>query len=405
MPTNTLLTIDMITRESLMILENNLTFTKHVTREYDDRFGISGAKIGDTLRVRKPARYSVRSGAAASVQDHVEAYVNLQLSNQKGVDLSFTSKELTLNLDEFSDRILKPAVSQLANQIDYDGLTLYKSVFNSVGTPGTTPASALVYLQAGQKLSESGAPVDEQRYCVINPAAQAYTVDSLKGLFQSSNEIAKQYTEGKMGRGLGFAFSMDQNINPHTVGPQGGTPLVDGASQTGASLLTKGWTAAAASRLAVGDVFTIAGVYAVNPQTRTTTGSLQQFTVTNAFSSDGSGNGSIAISPSIVTSGALQTVTGSPADNAAITVIGTASSAYPQNLAFHKEAFALACADLELSPGLPASAKSRVSDKKLGLSIRMQAYYDGANDVNAYRLDVLYGWAAIRPELACRIWG
>lgn len=405
MPTNTLLTIDMITRESLMILENNLTFTKHVTREYDDRFGISGAKIGDTLRVRKPARYSVRTGATADVQDHVESYVNLQLSSQKGVDLSFTSKELTLNLDEFSDRILKPAVSQLANQIDYDGLTLYKGVANSVGTPGTTPASALVYLQAGQKLSESGAPVDEQRYCVINPAAQAYTVDSLKGLFQSSNEIAKQYTEGKMGRGLGFAFSMDQNINPHTVGPQGGTPLVDGASQTGATLATKGWTAAAASRLAVGDVFTIAGVYAVNPQTRTTTGSLQQFTVTSAFSSIADGTGSIAISPSIVVTGALQTVTGSPADGAAINVIGTAGSAYPQNLAFHREAFALACADLELPPGLPPSAKSRVSDKKLGLSIRMCAYYDGTNDVNAYRLDVLYGWAAIRPELACRIWG
>lgn len=402
---NTVLTIDMITREALMILENNLTFTKHVSREYDDKFAVGGAKIGDTLRIRKPARYTVRSGAAASVQDHTEAYTTLQLSNQKGIDLSFTSKELTLNLDDFSQRILKPAVSQLANQIDFDGMTLYNNVSSLVGTPGTTPATALVYLQGGQKLSEMGAPVDDMRYAVINPAANAATVDALKGLFQSSTDIAQQYKTGNMGTALGLNFSMSQNVNVHTVGPLGGTPLVNGASQTGSSLITDGWTAAAASRLKKGDVFTIANVYAVNPQTRTSTGALQQFVVTADASSDASGNLTASIYPPMVASGALQTINAAPADNAALTIVGTANTGYPQSLIFHRDAFTLACADLELAPGLPASAKSRISDKRLGLSIRMQAYYDGANDVNAYRLDVLYGWACIRPELACRLVG
>jgi hypothetical protein len=396
----------MITREALMVLENNLTFTKFVNREYDDKFGVSGAKIGTTLRVRKPARYTVRDGATASIQDHVEAYVNLPLTTQKGVDLSFTSAERTLSLDDFSSRILKPAVSQLANQIDYDGLGLYAKVANLVGTPGTTPATALAYLQAGQKLDEMGAPVDDQRSVVINPAAQAATVDGLKGLFQSSNEIAKQYRDGKMGIGLGFKFSMDQNVNRHTVGVNTGTPLVNGANQTGATLNTDGWTASQTNILKAGDVFTIAGVYAVNPQTRESTGALQQFVVlANVNSGSGAGAAALSISPSIVTSGALQTVTASPADDAVITVVGVGGASYPQNLAFHKDAFTLACADLELPDGLPSSAKSRISDKRLGLSLRMCAYYDGANDINAYRLDVLYGWACIRPELACRITG
>lgn len=405
MPTNTLLTIDMITKESLMILENNLVFTKHVNRNYDDKFAVSGAKIGDTLRIRKPARYTIRTGATAQVQDHTEQYTTLTLNLYKGIDLSFTSTELTLKLDEFSDRILKPAVSQIANQIDYDGMGLYSSVPSVVGAFGTTPSTALVYLQAGAALTNNAAPLDGQRYCVINPAANAATVDNLKGLFQSSTQIAEQYKTGNMGLGLGLAFSQSQNVNTHTVGPMGGAPLVDLANQTGSTLNTKGWTAAAAARVKKGDVFTLAGVYQVNPQTRASTGVLQQFVVTADQSSTAGGLAAIGINPPIIASGALQTVTASPADATPLVFLGTASTGYPQNLAFHKDAFTLACADLELPPGLPSSAKSRVSDPRLGISIRMCAYYDGTNDVNAYRLDVLYGWACIRPELAVRIAG
>lgn len=406
MPTNTMLTIDMITREALMVLENNLTFTKHVNREYDSKFAVGGAKIGDTLRIRKPSRYTVRSGAAASVQDHTEAYTTLVLDQQKGIDLSFTSAELTMKLDDFSDRIIKPAISQLANQIDYDGMALYKNVHHLVGTPGTTPATALVYLDAGVKLTNAAAPIDDQRYVVINPAANAATVDALKGLFQSSSDIAKQYKSGNMGNSLGFNFSQTQNVNVHTVGPMGGVPLVDVAAQTGSTLNTKGWTAAAAARVKKGDVFTIADVYEVNPQTRASTGQLQQFVVTADKSSAADGTMAIGIYPPLVAAaGALGTVSALPADGAALTFVGTASALYPQNLAFHRDAFTLACADLELSPGLPASAKSRISDPRLGISLRLQAYYDGSNDVNAWRFDVLYGWACPRPELACRIIG
>jgi hypothetical protein len=400
---NTILTIDMITREALRILENNLTFTKQCNREYDDQFGVTGAKIGDTLRIRKPARYTVRSGTTLSVQDQTETSTSLVLNSQKGVDISFTSKELTLNLDDFSKRVLAPAVAALANQIDRDGLALYLDIFNAVGTPGTTPASLLIYLQAGEKLDHEATPRDMDRAVVINPGAQVTIVDALKALFHSSTEIERQYEQGTMGLAAGFKWSMDQNIVTHTVGPLGGTPLVNGASQAGSSLVTDGWTAAAAARLNRGDVFTIAGVNAVNPQHRQSTGQLRQFVVTANVSSDGAGNATIPIYPAITTSGAFQTVTASPADNAALTVLGAAGTLSPQNIAFHKEAFVLGCADLVMPGGVDMA--SRVSSRALGLSIRMVRAYDINNDAFPCRLDVLYGWKAVYPELACRIAG
>lgn len=400
---NSVLTISMITREALRILENNLAFAKGVNREYDDQFAISGAKIGDTLNIRKPARYVGRSGAALSVEDHTETSVPLQLGTQFGVDVNFTSKELSLSLDDFSKRVLAPAVATIANKIDRDGLSLYKDVFNAVGTPGTTPTALKTYLQAGAKLDYNGAPRDGNRSVVIDPNAQVEIVDSLKGLFQSSNQIKDQYENGNMGMAGGFKWSMDQNVASHTTGQQGGTPLVNGASQTGASLITDGWTAAAANRLKQGDVFTIVGVYGVNPQSRQSTGALQQFVVTADAASDGSGNATISISPSIVTSGAFQTVTASPADNAAITVLGAASTATPANLAFHRDAFVFGCADLLLPKGVDMAA--RVSDKQLGMSIRMVRQYDINNDKFPCRLDVLYGWKTVYPELACRVQG
>lgn len=398
---NTLLTIDMITREALMILKNNLVFTRYVNRNFGSEFGKDGAKIGDTLRIRKPPRYTVRSGTALSTQDVTEDYTSIQLSNQKGVDVTFTSKELALSIDEFSDRILKPAIAQIANQVDYDGMAQYLNVYNSEGTPGTVPNALLTYLNAGVKLSNSGAPVDGLRRMVIGAQMQATLVDTLKGLFQSSTEIKSQYEQGKMGTTAGFEFAMSQNVYTHTVGPLGGTPLVNGASQTGATLVTDGWTASAASRLKQGDVFTIANVYAVNPMTRASTGALQQFVVTADVSSDGSGNASIPISPSIVTSGATQTVNSSPADNAAITVVGAASTATPQGLAFHRDAFALATAPLPVPQGVDMAGQK--SDPQTGLSIRMIRQYAISTDTFPCRLDILYGWKTIRPELACRV--
>jgi hypothetical protein len=398
---NTLLTISMITREALRVLENNLTFTKTVNRQYDDRFGVEGAKIGTVLNVRKPPRYVGRTGTAISIEDATETQVAVTLDTQFGVDISFTSEDLALKIDDFSKRFISPAVATIANKIDHSGLALYKSVYNSVGTPGTTPNALLTYLQAGVKLDDNAAPMDGDRSVCITPMMQATIVDALKGLFQQSSAIASQYRRGQMGTAIGFDWYMDQNCNTHTVGPLGGTPLVNGASQTGASLITDGWTSAAASRLKEGDVFTVAGVNSVNPQSRQDTGQLQQFVCTADKSSDGSGNLTATISPSITVSGAFQTVTGSPADNAAITVIGAASTVSPQGLLHHKDAFTLAMADLPLPQGTDMAA--RVSDSQLGMSIRMIRDYDITTDKFPCRLDVLFGWAALRPELACRI--
>jgi hypothetical protein len=401
---NAILTISKITREALMVLENNLTFSKGVSRDYDDQFAVSGAKIGDTINVRKPARYQGRTGATMVVEDHTETSVPLQLSTQFGVDVNFTTKDMTLSLDDFSKRVLEPAIATIANKIDRDGLGLYNAVANAVGTPGTLPSLFKTYLQAGAKLDDEAAPRDKKRSVVLNPWGQVEIVDALKGLFQSSEKIGDQYESGNMGLAGGFKFSMDQNVNVHTVGPLGGTPLTNGVPVSGATtLVTDGWTAAAAARLKKGDIFTIAGVNAVNPQTRATTGQLRQFVVTADVSSDGAGNLTAAIFPAITNSGAFQTVDALPADNAAITVLGAANVQSPAMLAYHQNAFVLGCADLMVPEGVHKAA--RMSDKQLGLSIRMIQQYDIVNDKMPCRLDVLYGWKAVYPELACRIQG
>lgn len=407
MASNQLLSLGHITNKALSVLENNLVFTKSVNREYDDTFAQRGAKIGDTANIRKPPRYMGRRTATIAPEGSVETSVPLTLNTQYGVDLSFTSKDMTLDIDDFSERFLKPAMSQLANNIDQDGLALYKQIYNTVGTPGTVPSSLTPFLQAKARLAQEGAPIDADITALLEPVAEVTVVDGLRSLFQSSEQIKKQYEAGVMGTAAGMTFKMSQNVYQHTTGTQGGTPLVNGASQTGSSLVTDGWTAAAAQRLNVGDVFTIAGVYAINPQTRQSTGALRQFVVTAAGISDGSGNMTISISPSIVgpissSLGAYnQTVSALPADNAAITVLGSSAQLAMQNMVFHKNAFAFACADLEDVPGDCV----RKSDKRLGLSLRMVKFYDGTNDRVLHRLDLLGGWAVIRNELAVRVAG
>lgn len=400
---NTLLTIDMIVNEALMVLENNLTFAMNVNRMYDEQFARSGAKIGNIVNVRKPVRYIVSTGRALQLQDATETSEAVALTTQAHVDFAFTSADLTLSVDMFSERFLKPAIAAIANKIDYDGLTLYQNVYNTVGTPGTTPNALLTYLQAGVKLDHEATPRDGMRGLVIDPLAQATIVDALKGLFHASSEVSSQYKNGMMGMTAGFDWAMDQNVNMHTVGPLGGTPLVNGASQTGASLITDAWTSAAANRLKKGDVFTIQDVYAVNPQSRQSTGQLRQFVVTADTDSDGSGNLTIPISPSIVTSGAFQTVNAAPANNAPITVLGAANTVSPQGMAYHRDAFTLVCADLEMPSGVDMAA--RRSDPQLGISMRLVRQYDINGDLFPCRIDVLYGWKTIRPELACRIAG
>lgn len=405
---NSILTDSIIVRESLMELKNQLGFTKNINRQYDDRFAVEGAKIGDTINIRKPSRYQVTSGATFVAQDSVDQSIPLQLSTQNHVGMAFSMKDLTLSVDNFRERYVKPAVTSLANQVDFDGLALYKSVQNAVGVPATaTPPSDLKgFLQAKQRLAENGAPIDTYG-AIINPATEASLVQGLKGLFQSSTQIAEQYEKGVMGHAAGSKFMMSQNVWNHTVGPLGGTPLINGTTLSGATtIVTDGWTNGNASRLKQGDVITIANVYAVNPQTRQSTGALQNFVVT-ADCSDTSGAISIPIYPAIINSGQYQTTDSLPADNAAILIFGSATAyaglIIPQNLVFHEDAFVLGCADLMLPKGMHMAA--RASDPESGLSLRLIAGYDLVNDRMLSRLDILYGWKCVYPELAVRVVG
>jgi hypothetical protein len=398
---NQLLTISLITREALRVLENNLTFTKLVNRQYDDRFGVEGAKIGTTLNVRKPPRYIGRVGQAINIENATETSIPVALNTQRGVDIQFSSQDLALSIDDFSDRFIKPAIAAIANAIDADGMAQFTAVYNQVGTPGTVPNALLTYLNAGVKLNQNATPLDGERYLTISPQMQATIVDALKGLFQASEAISEQYRKGEMGETIGFEWYMDQNVSTFTVGPQGGSPTVNAANQTGSSLVTNGWTSAVGARLVIGDIFTIANVNAVNPQSRQSVGALQQFVVTAPVASDAGGNATISISPPITPSGAFQTTDSSPAASAAITVVGTANQQSPQGLAFHKDWLTLACADLPLPGGVDMAA--RVADRQLGMSIRLVRAYNITTDQFPCRLDILYGWAALRVETACRV--
>ena len=401
---NSILTIDMITRKALEILENNLVITRNVNRQYDDSFAVSGAKIGSTLRIRLPDRALVTDGAALQVQDDAEQSTTLTVASQKHIGVNFTTAELTLQLDDFAERVLKPRISQLASSIDADVANAYKAIFNTVGTPGVSPATALVLLQAQQKLNESAAGM-APRYATVNPAANAGLVNGLSGFFNPTDTISKQFKNGMMGTGvLGFdEINMSQSIKVHTTGSRAGTILVNGAVSTqGQSTISIDGLTGATDTVTVGDVFTIANVFAVNPQTRESTGSLQQFVVTAAQTGVSNALANMAISPPIYTStNALATVDSFPADNAAVTFVGTASTSYPQNLIYHKDAITFATADLVMPQGVDMAARANHN----GISLRVVRQYDINNDRMPCRIDVLYGFSTIRPQMACRLWG
>jgi hypothetical protein len=396
----------MITREALLILENSLTFTKTVNRQYSDQFAVSGAKIGATLNIRVPAQFTVSNGPGLAVQNFTETQVPLVINQQKHVDVTFSSQELTLSIQDFSERVLAPQIAQLANQIDQDGLALYSSVYNSVGVPGVANSTVAPFLAAGVALDNTATPRDiTKRNIVLSPQGQADAVSGFQSYFNDQDTIGKQYANGTMGRALGFKWSMDQNVNALTVGALGGTPLVNGATQTGASLITNGWTAAVLQRLNGGETFTMPGVYSVNPLSKFSTGKLQSFTIVGIGTSDVSGNMTPTISPAIVTSGATQNVTASPASGAALTFTsGAAGVITPVGLAYHRDAFTLATVDLENVAQYGAWG-DRVSDNQLGISMRIARQYAISTDTIPCRIDILYGWLATRPQLACRILG
>jgi hypothetical protein len=400
---NSILTIDMITRKSLEILENNLVLSRNVNRQYDDSFAIEGAKIGSTLRIRLPDRALVTDGAALQVQDDNEQFTTLTVSSQKHIGVNFTSAELTMQLDDFAERVLKPRVSQLASSVDADVASVFKNIYNSVGTPGTVPATSLVLLQANQKLNEFATPMD-QRYATVNPAANAGLVEGMKGLFNPTSTISKQFKSGMMGEGiLGLdEMNMSQSIGVHTTGVTPTLPIVaTTVASQGATSLAISFSSGSPT-FKIGDVFTIGGVFAVNPQTRQSTGSLQQFVVTADVTVSSSTTATLTVQPPIYTPDhALATVNSFPAASAVLTFLGGSATGYPQNLIYHKDAISLATADLILPTGVDMASRQVHN----GISLRIVRQYDINNDRLPCRIDVLYGFAAIRPVTAVRLWG
>ena len=391
---NTNLTIDQITNEALMILHQELNFVGTINRQYDDSYAKSGAKIGDSLRIRLPNQYTVRSGATLSTQDTTEQSTTLQVSTQKGVDVNFTSEELTMDIDSFSDRILKPAMSVLAANIESDVMNVVLDVPNQVNNVGSAFTFAKA-LNGNKILTDNLAPYTDR---CLNMATQDNVdlVDALKGLFNAQDGLSSNYKKGRLaGPFAGFDGIYENTLWPTlTTGSDDGTGdhKVNGADQTGASITH---SSNGSGTFVVGDIITFAGVNDVHPETKADTGSLKQFVVTAAMSASAT---TVAISPSIVITGALQNCSAAPTNTGAIPKVGGASAVHNISLGYHKDAVAFATADLVMPTGCDMAARKNMD----GISMRIVRDYDINNDKFPCRIDVLYGYKLIRPELAVR---
>ena len=403
---NSILTPQVITREALRILHAQSNFLTKINRQYDSRFAVSGAKIGTSLDVRLPNKFTVRTGSTYSAQNMIERKVNLPVATIKGVDLTITDSELTLSLNDFSEQFLKPAMNQLASDLEYSAMqSMYKSVPNSVGTV-STQIDYKKFQQAGQKLTESLAPSSDRTF-LLNPSSRVEFSDAVKGLFQSSSNIEDQYREGMVGRTGGFDVFENTMIPVHTTGTYGGTPLTNGATQGDAgtgnayvatsSIVTDGWTSGGTS-LKAGDIVTFAGVFDVHPETKVSTGVLKKFVITTDVS-DTTGAITMTVSPGVIAGGAYQNCSNRIADNSAIVVLGTSATAYGQNLAFHKDAFTFVSADLDIPKGMDMAAREKFGN----ISMRFVRWFDGDTGTWKSRFDILHGMAALYPELACRL--
>ncbi len=397
---NVLATTAVVAKEAVAILENMLSFSKMVNRDWEDEFEENmtrGYAPGQTVNIKRPPRYTYREGRVAVPQSTIESTIPLTLA-QGGCDLQFTSAERTLSLTKLEDK-LTAAMATVANEIDRRGLEMARYTSpNVIGTPGTPPNTqslALdVFLGVNQRMDEMAAPRDRRRGMVMNPAMNAAAVKGLAGMFNPQSTLDKQYRQAMMVDSLGLAYGMDQNVQVHTNGTQAvASATVSGANQSGATIAT----AALTGTMTKGSKITFANVFAVNPQSRQSTGVLAQFTLTADVAS---GATSLPVSPALVTSGAFQNVTASPANGAVITIFGTASGSYSFNPAFHKDAFTLAMVPM----WAPANGKGVVSVSQTeykGFRVKVTEFYDGMGDVSIMRIDVLYGWAASYPELSC----
>lgn len=419
---NALVTSQVITNEVLRIAHNSSAFLGNTNSDYKDSWD-KDLKPGQTVNARAPVQFTHRTGETANVQDITERSVPVTLQPLLGLDFAVGSTDLTTSVGSdgkvnkaFKDRYLKPAGLKLGAILDYNiGLILKNGTHQIVGTPGTPPATFADLLQAGVPLDRMSVPRDGQRMAAIEPGANANIVAGLSGLFNNTSVLAEQYKTGVIKTGAGLDIAMSQNVPSHTVGPLGGTPLVNGANQgltNGGStdnpyaatttLVTDGWTAAAALRLNAGDTFTIAGVFSVNPETKQSTGVLQSFLVTAAVSSDGAGNASVIISPAIIAGGAYQNVTARPADNAAITITsGAANTTYTQNMVWHRDAITFVSPKQELPGGMDMAYQASLADEG-GVTLRFVRGFDITNNKFVSRFDILWGAAVTLPNFAVR---
>ena len=419
---NALVTSTVITNEVLRIAHNASAFLGNVNTDYKEAW-TGDVKPGSTVKARAPVQFTHRDGETASVQDITERSTDVTLQPLLGLDFAVGSTELTTSVGSngsvdkaFKERYLKPAGLKLAALLDYRIGTLMKNGFHQmVGTPGTPPATFADLLNAGVPLDRMSVPRDGMRMAAIEPGANASIVAGLSGLFNNKEVLGEQYKTGIIKTGAGLDLAMSQNVPSHTVGPLGGTPLVNGANQglinSGAtdnpygsttSLVTDGWTASAALRLNQGDTFTIADVFSVNPETKASTGVLQSFLVTANTSSDGSGNATIVISPAIIAGGAYQNVTARPADNAAITVTsGAANTTYTNNLIWHRDAFTFVSPKQELPGGMDMAYQASLADEG-GVSLRFVRGFDITNNKFVSRFDILWGGAVTLPNFGVR---
>jgi len=398
------LTPDMITDKALEILHQKLNFVNNIITEYDDSFANDGAKIGDTLRIRQPIQYNTGTGstmATGTGADTKQTSTTLTVSSQRHVPMRFTSKELTMDIDDFSDRHLEPAMSKLAAMIESDSFNMIDEVANTVHA-GTAVSFAEI-LQGRENLSKELAPTTD-RVAILDTQANVDLVDALKGLFQDSNQISNQYLEGMMGRTAGFDFYENTMLPSHTTGAVGGTSAYlvnDTAAGVTDISASEGLTSGSlivdtgTTTIKEGDVFTIANVFEVHPETKVSTGVLRKFTVL----ADATGAGTLSIAPNIITGGAYQNVDSVPANNAALTFLGAASTAYKQSILFQKGFACFATADLVVPKGVHMAARRQYD----GISMRLVQDYDVVKDRIYTRLDVLYGYKVLRPQLACKV--
>ena len=408
---NTFITPTWVLKDVARVAVNNLTFAANIERWYDSRYKVGGAKAGYTVSGRLPQRFRTTKGQAFQAQPINDQTVPVTLTDQANIATSWSTADATMVIEDVRRRYINPAGEQLANTIDFDGLwRMTPTVYNSVGTPGIPPTSKALFMTAGARLTKAAVPMGG-RIAVLDPIHMSNLVQDTFTLFNPGAVVSENYRTGQFGRSqLGVAeWYQDQNVYIHTTGSfASSTPLVFGANQTGNSLITNGWVTATLNK---GDVFTVAGVYQVNPQNYATTGALQQFVVKETVS-DTAGSMTIQIEPAIIPSGNLQSVTGSPANGAAIIPLGStittgagtmAATSSPNSLVFHPEAFILAMADLDAD--LPGAEVSRVADNELNISLRYARQYQMGTDQKGARIDCLYGFREFRPDWAVRIWG